>query len=1056
MDLVGTTLGQYHISEAIGHGGMAVVYKAQQPALDRLVAIKVLRPQQADTPEFRERFTREAKAVAQLNHPNILPIIDYGLADAVNYIVMKYVAGGTLADQLKHPIELATTVRLISQIAAALDHAHQRGILHRDVKPSNVLLDEGEWVQLADFGLAKILISEQDLTTSGLSMGTPAYLSPEQGQGLPCDRHADIYSLGVIAYEMIVGRLPFTSETPMGVIIKHIYDQPPPPRDLNPRVSEALEAVLLKGLAKPIEQRYHSAGELAAALQSIISTTPTLTLPLASGLASDAAPQIVSQDAPQNAPRLTPPVVVSNRILFEETVPTVPHFIGRTAELATYQTQLERDRFLIITGLAGMGKTTLGAKLARQMAATPDQVFWFTFDSIEKSTTEALYWALATFLDNRGEPSLAKYLRGEIGAQKPLERMAKLNLLLAALATGNYVLCFDDVQIAQDVPDIAYFFKLIRQRFVELKQPLPATFILMGRSVPPDMEYLVAQSLRGLTADELVPFLADRNVILPRELVQQLWQHTEGNPKLLELSASNLVGLSAEAAATFIASLVRRGDIRDYLMRNIYATLTPDEQLVMGALAVFPGPIARDGVEELLADEQISRVAQHLDALVNKHVLTLDQDDQIDCHDLVREYCYHILNRRDRDRFHQGAAFYFEQEQNWLAAGYHHFKRRETAGSLDLLITHADDIINAGGVAALTQQLGRFNAVTLMPEQRVLLHKAQGHALSLQGYYQRAIAAYAAAQEEATQDQIRAETLWLIARTYLKLGDYEQTREYCTRSLQLSESTAGNQINIARAHHDLGWAHYRLGHLPTAAQHFQITEQLAQNGHETLLAAQANLALGVVALKENRLEEARDRLETSQHVFREQGSRTDEANAIGNLGIVFKTLGRTDEGLACYVQATAIYEQTGDIHGLLYAANNAGYLFLTKGNWREAARYYTRLASLAQESGQKPMLSLAWCGLADAHLAQGDAHRALDYASQARKLAEELSTGLELGTANRVLGDIWLALDDVPQAKFYFEESLPILELYQDVEDLTKAQAGYQTALSRLGSKPIQ
>ncbi len=390
-------------------------------------------------------------------------------------------------------------------------------------------------------------------------------------------------------------------------------------------------------------------------------------------------------------------------------------------------------------------------------------------------------------------------------------------------------------------------------------------------------------------------------------------------------------------------------------------------------------------------------MAQHLDALVNKHVLTLDHDDQIDCHDLVREYCYHILSRRDRDRFHQRAALYFEQEQNWLAAGHHHFERREAARSLDLLITHADAIINAGGVAALTQQLGLFNAATLTTEQRVLLHKTQGHALSLQGHYQSAIAAYTVAQEEATQDPIRAEALWRIARTYLKLGDYEQTREFCTRSLPLSESGLADPIGIARAHHDLGWAHYRLGHLPTAAQHFQIAEQLAQNGHDTLLTAQASLALGVVAWKENRLEEARNRFEASRRVFREQGSRTDEANAIGNLGLVFRALRRTDEELACHLQAADIFEQIGDIHGLLYAVNNVGNLFLTQSNWSEAARYYTRLARLAQESGQKPMLSLAWCGLAEAHLAQGDARRALDYASQARQLAEELGAGLELG-----------------------------------------------------------
>jgi hypothetical protein len=166
-------------------------------------------------------------------------------------------------------------------------------------------------------------------------------------------------------------------------------------------------------------------------------------------------------------------------------------------------------------------------------------------------------------------------------------------------------------------------------------------------------------------------------VTLP-ELVAALWQHTAGNPKLLELSAVALAGMPVESAENFIASLVRQGDIRDYLMRNIYAALTPDEQLVMSALAVFPGPIERAGVEEILIDEAIDGIAQHIDALVNKHVLSVDHDERIDCHKLVREYCYHILNRRERDRFQQRAAEYFTQEQNWIAAAHHHFERRAT------------------------------------------------------------------------------------------------------------------------------------------------------------------------------------------------------------------------------------------------------------------------------------------------------------------------------------------------------------------------------------------
>lgn len=1043
MDLIGTTLGQYYILEAIGHGGMAAVYMAHQPALDRLVAIKVLLPHQADTPEFRERFTREAKAVAQLNHPNILPIIDYGQAADLNYIVMKYVAGGTLADRLKHPIDLTTTARLITQIAAALDHAHQRGILHRDVKPSNVLLDENEWVQLADFGLAKMLINEQALTSSGLSMGTPAYLSPEQGQGLPCDKHSDIYSLGVIVYEMLTGRLPFTAETPMGVIIKHIYDQPPAPRLLNPQLSEAIEAVALKGLAKPIEQRYHSAGELATALQLAISAGSTIALTPVVGIDSNATPRISSKNTPPT------PIAISNRILFEETVPTVPRFIGRAAELAAYQAQLERDRFLIITGLAGMGKTTLGAKLARAVSVSPDNIFWFTFDPIEKSTTDALYWALATFLDNRGEPSLARYLRGEIGAQKPLERMAKLNLLSAALSTGQYVLCFDDVQIAQDAPDIAYFFKMIRQRFVELKQPLPATFILMGRAVPPEMEYLVAQALPGLTLEETAQFLADRDVVLPRTLIQELWQHTEGNPKLLELSAGNLAGISAEAAATFITSLVRRGDIRDYLMRNIYATLTPEEQLVMGALAVFPGPIARDGVEELLAEEPIVSVAQQLDALVNKHVLTLDPSDQIDCHDLVREYCYHVLSRRDRDRFHQRAALYFEQEQNWLAAAHHHFERRDAALSLDLLIAHADVIINAGGVVALTQQLSRFTVTTLTPEQRLALYKTQGYSWRVRGEYQQATVLYEAALDQAQTDEDRAALLHQLVSIALATGDYERGLELARQSLQIGE--AGDRPTIiAAAHNDVGMAHVYVGHLAQARHHLAICQQLAARLNDKKLLAHSTLGLGVIAWKEQKLDEAHDSFDASRKLFREIGDRKNEAYALGNLGLICGELGDTAQQLAYYRQAVAIHHHMGDVNGLQIAYNNLGYLSLSQGNYLAALENYAALIGLAQTSGNRLMLSIANAGLADAHLGNGAASLALSCATDALRLSEEVKNRMAQGVCWRTLGDVWLALGDAAQAKGYYEQSIPILQEYNEEHDLAKARRGLEIARNRL------
>ena len=266
-DLTGQSLGQYRIVEPIGRGGMASVYKAYQPSLDRYVAVKVLPPYYAHEPGFAMRFTREAKAVAKLDHPHILPIYDFGQEGDVSYIVMKYVAAGTLKEMLDRPIPLAQAVEIVRQIAAALDHAHEQGVIHRDVKPSNVLMDRGQWALLMDFGLAKMVAGSVQLTASGVGVGTPAYMAPEQGQGVAVDRRSDVYSLGIVLYEMLTGRVPFDAETPLAVVLKHITDPLPLPRTVNPAIPESVERVILKALSKAPDGRYATTREMADALQ---------------------------------------------------------------------------------------------------------------------------------------------------------------------------------------------------------------------------------------------------------------------------------------------------------------------------------------------------------------------------------------------------------------------------------------------------------------------------------------------------------------------------------------------------------------------------------------------------------------------------------------------------------------------------------------------------------------------------------------------------------------------------------------------------------------------
>jgi serine/threonine protein kinase len=272
-ELVGKKIGEYEIVEHIGHGAAADVYKAFQPKLNRYVAIKVLSPVFADEKAFRERFIREAQAVAQLDHPNILPVYDFDQQGDLVYIVMQYVDTGSLDDLMGRPLRLDFVLKILEQIGNALSYAHSHGIVHRDIKPGNVLLGPENWALLTDFGLVKILEAPTTLTPSGMSLGTPAYMAPEQVTGDPIDARADVYSLGATLYQMVTGRVPFEGGSGMAVAFKHLSETLIPPRKLNPNLPRAVDRVIAKALAKERELRYQSVGELVAAFREAVEGT---------------------------------------------------------------------------------------------------------------------------------------------------------------------------------------------------------------------------------------------------------------------------------------------------------------------------------------------------------------------------------------------------------------------------------------------------------------------------------------------------------------------------------------------------------------------------------------------------------------------------------------------------------------------------------------------------------------------------------------------------------------------------------------------------------------
>lgn len=270
---IGRIIGGFLIEERLGQGAMATVYKALDQSIPRHVALKVIQLDETQQDEFRQRFAQEAAVIAKLEHIHILPIYAYGIddkgGDEVAYLAMRWLKGGTLNEMLKRGnVELERTAAIFSQIAQGLAFAHSKGIIHRDLKPSNIMLDDVGNAYLTDFGLAKLTEQSGEITRSGTIVGTPAYMSPEQLRGEPLDHRSDIYSLGVILYNMVAGRLPFDTSTSdlVSIIYQHLEKPPARPREFNPNTPPAVEEVILKALQKDRKDRYNTATDMARAL----------------------------------------------------------------------------------------------------------------------------------------------------------------------------------------------------------------------------------------------------------------------------------------------------------------------------------------------------------------------------------------------------------------------------------------------------------------------------------------------------------------------------------------------------------------------------------------------------------------------------------------------------------------------------------------------------------------------------------------------------------------------------------------------------------------------
>lgn len=263
-------IGRYELKEELGRGGMATVFLAYDPFFQREVALKIIPREFLHDSTFKSRFLREAKTIAILEHPAIVPVYDFGEEDGQPFLVMRYLPGGSLTNRLENShLSLSQSVQVMNRIAPGLDEAHQLGIIHRDLKPDNILFDQRDDPYLTDFGIAKLAEEQKSLTQTGLIIGTPAYMSPEQANGEKIDGRSDIYALGIILFQMLTGQLPYEANTPIGLIMKHITQPIPQILAIQPDLPSGCEDVIAKALAKEPDDRFSTATELAGALRDV-------------------------------------------------------------------------------------------------------------------------------------------------------------------------------------------------------------------------------------------------------------------------------------------------------------------------------------------------------------------------------------------------------------------------------------------------------------------------------------------------------------------------------------------------------------------------------------------------------------------------------------------------------------------------------------------------------------------------------------------------------------------------------------------------------------------